>query len=625
MGSKSFLENVSFESILDASSSTDVNASVSVLGGISVGKSLFAGIALHSPSIFEGGVRVATVSSIPLVGTGLVNTAGTFSVNSLQPQITSVGTLTQLTSSGIVIITDTTNSTSSSSGSLQVAGGVGIGKSLYVGTSLTVDSSSEVILARTSSTYLFIQSIAQNRTRMGSYDLSIAGYRPISIESPLTLTGTTDAILNSADTRGTLFVEGGATIKKNLIVNGQTLHLQSSATSTHLQVHNTTANSFSQVWLIGNSGSGGGMFLNSSGRTADGGENNLTLRNDVGDLRLQNKSQNATMTFSANSNGIYVDAELFSGSAYWIRKDGNNGLYWQTHGGGLFMQDTSWIRAYNDKGFLTGGQMNAGSMMCNGNMTINGGLSAPNANATAWGFIGYDFIESSNRMKCNGAFTCNGTLLSNGLLTLSTDKWHNSTDGYARTYYGTNSRTYWRSGNGFEWRNSGDEWIADINSIGLLNVPARFCRTGVPGYTGASGNIHNFWWTGANMQVWVDNVNVGTISGVTSDYRIKQDVSQMTDSALSRVFRMRPVTFRYRNNEVFTESDKFHEGFIAHELERILPSAVHGEKDGTRTSEDGIVDPVFQTLDPIPIIAVLTKAIQELAQEVKMLREGSLL
>lgn len=50
----------------------------------------------------------------------------------------------------------------------------------------------------------------------------------------------------------------------------------------------------------------------------------------------------------------------------WFRVVGNGGIHWENHGGGWFMQDSTWIRTYGDKAILagqeiktTGGRFNA--------------------------------------------------------------------------------------------------------------------------------------------------------------------------------------------------------------------------------------------------------------------------
>lgn len=47
----------------------------------------------------------------------------------------------------------------------------------------------------------------------------------------------------------------------------------------------------------------------------------------------------------------------------WVRTYGNTGWYSQTHGGGWFMSDTTWIRAYSNKSVVTGGNMQAAAFL----------------------------------------------------------------------------------------------------------------------------------------------------------------------------------------------------------------------------------------------------------------------
>lgn len=52
----------------------------------------------------------------------------------------------------------------------------------------------------------------------------------------------------------------------------------------------------------------------------------------------------------------------------WFRSYGNTGWYNQSYGGGIFMSDANWLRVYNDKGFYTGGQVQAGTVVANGRL-----------------------------------------------------------------------------------------------------------------------------------------------------------------------------------------------------------------------------------------------------------------
>jgi hypothetical protein len=102
--------------------------------------------------------------------------------------------------------------------------------------------------------------------------------------------------------------------------------------------------------------------------------------------------------------------------------------------------------------------------------------------------------------------------------------------------------------------------------------------------------------------------NVGTIStngsttsyNTTSDYRLKENVAPMT-GALSVVSQLKPCTYTWKSD------GSAGQGFIAHELQQVVPDAVHGEKDGAK--EDGT--PIYQGIDTSFLVATLTAAIQE--------------
>jgi hypothetical protein len=87
----------------------------------------------------------------------------------------------------------------------------------------------------------------------------------------------------------------------------------------------------------------------------------------------------------------------------------------------------------------------------------------------------------------------------------------------------------------------------------------------------------------------------------SSDYRLKDTIEPMKN-ALDRVSLLKPVTFKWRSDG----SDG--EGFIAHELQSVIPGAVSGEKD----SVDSDGKPKHQGVDASFVVATLVAAIQEL-------------
>ena len=84
----------------------------------------------------------------------------------------------------------------------------------------------------------------------------------------------------------------------------------------------------------------------------------------------------------------------------WFRSQGSTGWYSEDYGGGWFMQDTSWIRAWNDKGVYTAGQIYSGSSLRGGNTYIG-------ASNEIW--CDYDLhIQHNGRGNHNVLMCCGG-------------------------------------------------------------------------------------------------------------------------------------------------------------------------------------------------------------------------
>jgi hypothetical protein len=93
----------------------------------------------------------------------------------------------------------------------------------------------------------------------------------------------------------------------------------------------------------------------------------------------------------------------------------------------------------------------------------------------------------------------------------------------------------------------------------------------------------------------------GSVAGVggyvnLSDIDYKKNIYDLTDG-LDKVLQLRPVTFKWKNIDY---GDRINTGFIAQEVELVLPDVVLNAQDGVKS---------LATTDLIP---VLTKAIQEL-------------
>jgi hypothetical protein len=99
----------------------------------------------------------------------------------------------------------------------------------------------------------------------------------------------------------------------------------------------------------------------------------------------------------------------------------------------------------------------------------------------------------------------------------------------------------------------------------------------------------------------IQSTSSATAYNTSSDYRLKENIAPMT-GALSKVAQLKPVTYKWK----LDGSDG--QGFIAHELQEIVPDCVTGEKDAV----DAKGNPKYQGIDVSFLVATLTAAIQEL-------------
>lgn len=102
----------------------------------------------------------------------------------------------------------------------------------------------------------------------------------------------------------------------------------------------------------------------------------------------------------------------------------------------------------------------------------------------------------------------------------------------------------------------------------------------------------------------ITNTSTTTAYNTSSDYRLKENVTPM-QNALTIVAKLNPVNWKWKSN------GSAGQGFIAHELQEIIPECVTGKKDAV----DVHGKPIYQGVDTSFLVATLTAAIQELKAE----------
>ncbi len=95
----------------------------------------------------------------------------------------------------------------------------------------------------------------------------------------------------------------------------------------------------------------------------------------------------------------------------------------------------------------------------------------------------------------------------------------------------------------------------------------------------------------------------------SSDYRLKENIVPINDS-ISRLNQLKPSRFNF-----IEEPNKTVDGFIAHEVQNIVPEAIVGKKDAV--NKDGSIIP--QGIDQAKLVPLLVAAVQELEARVKEL------
>ena len=122
----------------------------------------------------------------------------------------------------------------------------------------------------------------------------------------------------------------------------------------------------------------------------------------------------------------------------------------------------------------------------------------------------------------------------------------------------------------------------------------------------ATGSLYaGFAYNGAGIGSITQNGTTAVAYNTSSDYRLKENIQPM-QGALNVVDQLNPVTYTWKADG----SDG--QGFIAHELQAVVPDCVTGEKDAV----DAEGNPVYQGIDTSFLVATLTKAIQELNEKV---------
>ena len=172
-----------------------------------------------------------------------------------------------------------------------------------------------------------------------------------------------------------------------------------------------------------------------------------------------------------------------------------------------------------------------------------------------------------------------------------------------------------------------------ITQAGILNLNGQ--RSGFATPMSGSGNVRVAAASGGGIAINTFDIQdytavqfvrevagtaqqVGTITcsssatayNTSSDYRLKENVVAL-DGAVTRLKQIPVHRFNF-----IAEPDKTVDGFLAHEVQEVVPEAITGEKD--EVDADGT--PVYQGIDQSKLVPLLTAALQEAIGEIESLK-----
>ena len=131
------------------------------------------------------------------------------------------------------------------------------------------------------------------------------------------------------------------------------------------------------------------------------------------------------------------------------------------------------------------------------------------------------------------------------------------------------------------------------------------------GIQGATGTIIEFKQNGSTRGSISTNGST-TSYNTTSDYRLKENVVELT-AATTRLKQLEPKRFNFFNNPDLTV-----DGFLAHEVQAVVPEAITGTKD--EVDDDG--NPVYQGIDQGKLVPLLVATIKELEARITALENA---
>lgn len=290
-----------------------------------------------------------------------------------------------------------------------------------------------------------------------------------------------------------------------------------------------------------------------------------------GDITTPGKVQGKTITVTADINTDTIYA------SNWFRSRGNTGWYSEDYGGGWYMADSDWIRAYNGKGIITTGNMSIGGFIQSNNIINTTYEYQSNRGSVDWRFGAATGTGDENFFSFYNA--------NNGIIPLAID------GNFGNIYVGYNVG------------GSGSKTTVGIYLGERVDGNRAFIYHG-DSYAGS------IWIQARHGGSWKWFSLAEACSKALSDIRLKGDIRDTEVEDATKVIE----SMKIRSFERKDSHKKYKIGFIADELEQLDPNLVDGggEVDG---------HPYYKSVNNLQMIAYVVKAMQELNLRVNYLEK----
>ena len=491
------------------------------------------------------------------------------------------GTTGKLVQNSAVTVADTTGDiTGGKYNGLTVTTTTG---TLTITNGKTLAASNTLTLAGTDSTTMTFPSTSASIARTDAGQ-TFTGTQTFS--SPIAV-GSGGTGLSATPTNGQIDIGNGTGFTRATLTAGSGISITNGAGSISIAATGGSPGGSTTQVQYNNAGSFGGI----TNATTDGTTLSMTSPKIITAINDTNANELIKFTATASAVNEITVANAATGNAPTISATGGDTNIDIT----LTPKGTGIVNL--SAGATSTGVVTATKLVPTGNVTAGNGMYLPTTNTLAFGTNG------SERMRItSGGSVCIGrtTTLSGGVEKLSVEATGSSPGFVCINAAGASAENY----------------IAYNSATTGDNAFVGF-------YTEASPTLRG--------SITYNRTGGLTAYNTSSDYRLKKDIVDLPN-ALSIISQLQPRQFAWK------ETGNVTTGFIAHELQAVLPHAVNGKKDETKVEKikvslevpatydeqgneltpavEAVFEerevPVYQGVDTSFLVATLTKAIQEL-------------